>query len=619
MTGSDLGVDFEPVARDEWIAAAEKTLRGRTLESLASETCEGISIDPMSAPDSGGGRLSQGLPGQFPFLRGTRADGYRSQPWLIAQGVAADNPQDFNRALKGALAAGATAIALDQGLPLDSAADLRLALAGIDLARAPLLMAGGPGALTTGRLLRESLGADDRARLRGCIGYDPLHDLAQFGGLDADAYDRMLSHFRTLDDACPGLGSIAVRTDIYHEAGANAVQELAIALATAVETLREMAARGIEPNLLAGKLHFFLSIGENFFMEIAKLRAIKWLWAQVLRACGADHDAQKIRLHARAGRRSKTQLDAHVNILRGTAEALAAAMAGVDSLRIDPFDAPLGKSDAFSQRLARNLQLILQQEAQLLQPIDPAGGAWHVDKLTRQLARESWRCFQSIEARGGLSMALASGCLQDEIAAMADRRRQALNHGRSVLVGSSEYPDLAQDLPLNPPAEANLDDLPESAIVCQPLPAIRLARPFEQLRRHASAYRQQHGNLPRLLLLACADGKAGARSVADLREVLQLGGFVGIDGGVLDDVDQAVNLALREDPLALIICCQTGGELARDLGNLKARLPDLPLLLATELPARERKQIPGVDGYIAIAGDRCQLNRDLQRRLGVGA
>ena len=251
-------------------------------------------------------------------------------------------------------------------------------------------------------------------------------------------------------DTAPALGAIAVSSDIYHQAGANAVQELACAAATAVEYLRRLSESGLDVALAADKLHFFLSIGEDFFIEIAKFRAIRLIWAQILRALELDESPGRIRVHARAGERNKTRRDPHVNMLRATSEALAAAIAGIDSLTLAPFDAPLRKSDAFSRRIARNLQLILGEELGLTRLIDPAGGAWHIERMTDQLARAAWRQFQAIEARGGMTACLQAGHIQREIEAVAKQRLRDVENGDSILVGSNRYadPDEAPPAPL---------------------------------------------------------------------------------------------------------------------------------------------------------------------------
>lgn len=497
---SPLFPEFDAVSREEWLEAIEQSLRGRSLDSLTKRSYEGIDLFPVATADELAGSVGcDSLPGQYPFRRGTRAAGYRARPWLIAQEIALPDPQAFNQALREALRGGQTAIVLDACPRMQSSADWQVALCGVDLGATPLFLAQGARALTAYALLRAAVPEEALARLSGCIGYDPLGQLAQAGLAPRDLFERMLAHVTELNQRSPRLGSIAVRADVYHEAGANAVQELAIALATGVAYLRELTARGLEIDQVAGKLHFFLGVGENFFMEIAKLRAIKLMWAQVARAFGGSAGSQKINLHARCGGRNKSRLDPHNNLLRATSEAMAAALAGVDSIMTLPFDAPLARSmegaEGFSRRLARNLQLIMQAEARLTEIIDPAGGAWHIEKLTDQLAQAAWKMFQDIEAGGGALAALRAGSLQAQIKAVAQERQRDLAQGKTVLVGLNRYvnsEETAASLQQTPGGDkggsADAKQAPAStqsaaerdAIIVKPLQPLRLAEPLER-------------------------------------------------------------------------------------------------------------------------------------------
>lgn len=476
-----LFAEFDATSYDDWLEAARASLRERPLESIVSKTYEGIDIDPLPHPDSAGaGAAADSLPGQYPYLRGTRAAGYSARPWLIANEIDIAAPADFNAALKTALAHGQTAITIGQALRLDDADDFRTALAGIEFRRYPLFIGDNRRAREIYRLLRTALHPGDLRRLAGCVGYDPLGAAAISDRLPADSFDALADHVASVDAGSPGLGSIAVNTCPYHEAGANAVQESAIALATGVSYLRELGGRGLAAELVAGKLYVSLGIGENFFIELAKFRAIKSLWAQVLRAFGVSAEAQRIRLHARGGLRHLTRRDRHVNLLRLSSEALAAAIGGVDSICLPAFDAPSGASDDFSRRLSRNIQLILQEEAHLTRLIDPAGGAWHVDALTDQLARKAWARFQDIEANGGMLAALQSGAIQAEIEAVAERRRHDLSTGDKVLVGANAYVNEDEPLPpLRSRKIATSSEASAATIRVTPLKPLRLAEAFE--------------------------------------------------------------------------------------------------------------------------------------------
>lgn len=481
--------EFDAASTDDWVEAARVSLRGQPLESLIARSYEGIDIQPLPHADSAVERMAtDSLPGRYPYLRGNTAAGYPAQPWLIANDIDLPDPADFNAALKIALANGQTAITIGDTLQLESVTDMRRALAGIELRRFPLFIRSEGRAREIYRLLQEALAEGDFRQLRGCVGCDPLSVAVRSGSLPADAFDALSAHLQNTDARSPQLGSIMVDTVAYHEAGAHAVQELAIALATAVEYLRRPGAGGFDPHWVAEKIHFQLGIGENFFMEVAKFRAIKSLWAQVMRAFGVGGAGQRVRLHARSGSRNKTRRDRHVNLLRLTIEALAAAFGGVDSICLPAFDAPLRTSDAFSRRLSRNLQLILQEEAQVTQLIDPAGGAWHVETLTNQLARRAWALFQDIEAKGGMLEALRSGAIQAEIEALAERRRHDLANSDKILVGANVYVNQAETLSAaRQPARSDRGEAGLDVLSIKPLQPLRLAEAFEISQQAAGA------------------------------------------------------------------------------------------------------------------------------------
>ena len=476
-----LFAEFEAATYEDWLEAVRASMPGKPFESLVTSSYEGLSIHPLPHADQLAGQVPvETLPGQYPYLRGTTAAGYRAKPWLIAQEIELVDPREYNLALQDALANGQTAITLTDSLRLNDPDDLRQAFADVDWRRFPLFLRSKERAPELYTLLRAAYTENELMRLHGGVGCDPLGAAARTGSLPTDAFDRLAAHVKAVDAGSPALGSIAIATDSYHDAGANAVQELAIALATAAIYLRELSTRGLAVNRIAEKMQVFLNIGENFFMEVAKFRAIKRLWAQMLRAFGANQEKQRIKLHARSGNRNKTLRESHINLLRLTTEALSAAIGGVDSICLAPYDSLLQTTDVNSRRLSRNLQLILQEELLLTQLIDPAGGSWHVEKLTDELARSAWARFQEIEARGGLLAALRSGALQADIEAVADQRKRDMATGDAILVGGNKYVD-----PDETPPSSQYHHLGHAGIAgdetagIRPLKPIRLAEPFE--------------------------------------------------------------------------------------------------------------------------------------------
>ena len=598
--------EFAPVSYEEWLAAVRHSLPDQDLARLIKRSYEGFDVHPLAhRRDLADIAHLDSLPGQYPYVRGTRADGYRSQAWLIAQDLGQSDPRRFNQALVHALANGQTAIYADSKLALHRMEDLEIAFADIDLTQFPLLIRAANPAELYG-LLSSCLKDDALQQIRGCLGDDPLRTLAQSGDIASDAFDRMAAFVELAGRQSSRLDTIAVGTDVYHEAGANAVQEAALAMATAVVYLREMKRRGLDVELVAGKIGFFMRIGENFFMEIAKFRAVKMMWAQIVDAFGGGETAQKIKLHTSVTSRNKTRHDAYVNMLRVTTEAMAGALGGVDSLQVAPFDVALGESTEFSRRIARNLQLILQEEVRLIDLIDPAGGAWHIEKLTDQLAKLAWRMFQQIEAQGDLIEALQTGTIQAQIAEVAQQRRQDLDEGRTALVGCSQYPNLDETLSdlQNPPPAAMAD--------AAPLPARRLAAPYEELRRRADIYRQQNGHLPRVILIGLGQSEKCRTWANFARELYAPGGFEVIDGGNCDTVESALAAAIDSQAAAVVICAGDGHDaaLASEYARaLKEQRPELTVLFAADAKNQMRADI-SVNAY--------EMNRTLQDKLGIG-
>jgi methylmalonyl-CoA mutase len=222
------------------------------------------------------------------------------------------------------------------------------------------------------------------------------------------------------------------------------VQELAFMLATGVEYLQKMQQRGVSIDIAAQQISFSFSVGTNFFMEIAKLRAGRMLWAQIVEAFGGAQEAQKMYMHARTSIFTKSVYDPYVNMLRTTTEAFSAIVGGVDSLHVSYFDEAIRPADDFSRRIARNTQIMLQQECNLTQPVDPAGGSWYIEKLTSEVAEKTWSLFQEVEAAGGIVESLQRNLPQEKVDTTAKNRADGLSKRKDVILGTNMYPNLLE-------------------------------------------------------------------------------------------------------------------------------------------------------------------------------
>ena len=339
----------------------------------------------------------------------------------------------------------------DTGTSVTTVEDMHVLLTGLDLAKFPLYVYAGANAVPLLALVAAARRAsgEDMAEVRGIVGADPIGALAADGKLPAslDAhYDSLAAAARWATVNAPHLRTVFVRSDVYSNGGANDVQEVASVLATATAYLRALCERGLTIDEAASQIAFAFSMGANFFLQIAKLRAVRPLWAQIVGAFGGSAEAQKMRIHARPALFFKTIYDPYVNMLRNTTEIFSGVVGGIDSFESAPFDEPIRKGDEFSRRIARNVQIMLQEEFGLLQPIDPAGGSWAVETLTRQMKEKIWAEFQRIEKEGGIVAALRAGSLQESVAAVLAARFKNADLRRDRIVGNNMYPNMTETL-----------------------------------------------------------------------------------------------------------------------------------------------------------------------------
>lgn len=472
--------EFAAVSYEDWRQLVQTELKDAPFDKkMFTATPEGIKLRPIYRPEDTA-RLPHvnSFPGFAPFVRGSRASGYVRQPWNISQEIAFSSSREFNHAARNSISRGLNALnmVLDQatrdghdpdwalpeqvgsgGLSVATLEDLDHALDGIDLESTSLFIRSGASAMPCAALLVALARKRKKTptALRGCIEMDPLGVLAHQGKLPQSldgAYREMALLTRWAAEHAPRLQTICVHSRAWHESGSNAVQELAFTLATAVEYLRATNRRGLEVDLVAPRIRFAITVGVNFFMEIAKLRALRMLWSKVASALGASPAAQPLSLHIRTSQWNKTVYDPYNNLLRATVEAFAGVLGGCDSLQVGAFDEVFRRPDDFSLRIARNTQLVLQKECHLNHVIDPAGGSWYVESLTAELAQKAWALFQEVEKLGGMEAAMRAEFPQKTVAATAAERIKSVNRRRDSVIGLNQYAN-PKEKPLEHPLE----------------------------------------------------------------------------------------------------------------------------------------------------------------------
>lgn len=461
---------FPKAGREDWLKLARKAIGEADFDAaLVSSTDDGLRIAPLAERRADAMHL----------LRPETA-----RPWRVIQRVDDPDPERANRQAREDVAGGATGLAIvfegapnafGYGLPANAAA-LEQALDGISLADIHLRLDVHPASRTSVDWLVELLQArrTNPAKLRLAFGIDPAALFAGTGRLRMSiealkaSMPPSLAHFFAL-----GVPGVLLEADgrVFHNAGATEAQELGAALASAVSHLR-MFEEARQPLVYAAPhVGFAVSVDQDQFLGIAKLRALRKLWLRVQEACRIE--PTPARIHAESSWRMMTAKDAETNILRTTIACFAAAAGGADTIAILPYTVAHGLPDAFARRIARNTQLVLAEESHVGKVADPAAGSGSVEDLTDALCASAWREFQAIEAEGGILESLAAGKLQARIRAAADARRQAYADGARKIVGTTLYP-LAKERPVTV-LDAGRQPVPtDGAIFCEPLPPLRL-------------------------------------------------------------------------------------------------------------------------------------------------
>ena len=451
-----------------WRALAEKELRGKPLDALNWDTPEGIAVKPVYTEDDIQNLPHMGeMPGFAPFTRGPKATMYAGRPWTIRQYAGFSTAEESNAFYRKALAAGqqGVSVAFDlathrgydsdhervvgdvgkAGVAIDSVEDMKILFDGIplDQVSVSMTMNGAVIPILANFIVTGEEQGVDRKLLSGTIQNDILKE---FMVRNTYIYPPEPS-MRIISDIIdytstdmPKFNSISISGYHMQEAGANLVQELAFTLADGKEYVKAALETGLDVDAFAGRLSFFFAIGTNFFMEIAKLRAARFLWHRIMSEFNPKNSKSlMLRTHCQTSGVSLQEQDPYNNVVRTAYEAMSAVLGGTQSLHTNAFDEAIALPTEFSARIARNTQLILQNETKVTKVVDPLAGSYYVEKLTNDLAEEAWKIITEIDEMGGMTKAVASGMPKLRIEEAAARYQASVDRGDEVIVGVNKF------------------------------------------------------------------------------------------------------------------------------------------------------------------------------------
>jgi methylmalonyl-CoA mutase len=465
---------FKPASLEQWAQAAAKSAPGGEVDKLNWVTPEGITVKPLyTAADVQSLPHANTLPGFEPFIRGPQATMYAVRPWTIRQYAGFSTAEDSNRFYRKALAAGGqgVSVAFDlathrgydsdhprvvgdvgkAGVAIDSVEDMKILFDGIPLDKVSVSMTmnGAVLPVLAGYVVAAEEQGVSQEKLSGTIQNDILKE---FMVRNTYIYPPQPS-MRIIGDIIeytaknmPKFNSISISGYHMQEAGANQALELAFTLADGKEYVKTALAKGLDVDEFAGRLSFFWAIGMNFYLEIAKMRAARLLWTRIMKGFGAKNPKSlMLRTHCQTSGWSLTEQDPYNNVVRTTVEAMAAVFGGTQSLHTNSFDEAIALPTEFSARIARNTQLIIQEETHITNVIDPWAGSYMMEKLTQDMADAAWKIIEEVDAMGGMTRAVDSGWAKLKIEASAAEKQARIDSGKDVIVGVNKYKLTQQD------------------------------------------------------------------------------------------------------------------------------------------------------------------------------
>lgn len=616
--------DFPARSRSEWRAAVERGRPG-LVDALTSEIDPGLVGEPLASTGLVDA-VSRPLRATSGWVTAQQYD--LRDPAEVARCVRTDAALDLRSAwvrLDPALRAGAKPRGVIRpGVRIATQDDAATLLEATEREGVALWVEAGAAGHVVAELFDRAakrLGFDRHA-LRGGVLCDPLATLAETGCLRPDLATALGDLVRVTQWAgreASGLATVEVSAVPYHDAGASAAQELAFAVTTGLVYLRALDGAGVEPAEALPRFVLRFAVGSDLFLEIAKLRAARWLWGRIASKCGVE--AAPVRIATRTAWRNRTRLDPWVNLLRGTVESFASIVGGADEIATQPLTEVIGAGDDAARRWALDTQHLLRDESHLGGVLDPAGGSGYVEDLTRKLVDQAWELVRRIEASGGMAEALLLGEIDAWVAEAAESRRQALATGTAALVGTTLHPDL-DEARVEATRVEGFETVPaEARLEAPPLPLDRLAEPFEMLRAASRAHRARTGIDPAAVLVVLSGtpkSSAGKEATQRAKAVLAVGGFAAHEVSS-DAAEELVGrLGAR-----VVVLCGADEALVREgpsrMQALRGAGASHVLATATDKQVVDALRDAGISGFIRPELDVVELLAELQRAVGVGS
>ncbi len=599
--------DFVPVSTEDWMAKTTADLKGADFnKKLVWRTMEGFTLKPLHrAEDTENVALTNAKPGEFPYVRGNSKT---NNDWDIRQDLSVESEETANAKALDILNKGITSLGFDVR---EKDIDMSTLMKNIctECVSTNFL------ACDLSLNVLQQFAKVAKKEAKGSVNFAPYSKLAARGGYytdesaDLDTAKELISFAK---ENLPNFKVINIVGFLFHNSGATTVQELAFTLAKGSEYLAKLIEKGLSVDEIAPRIQFTFATGANYFMEIAKYRAARFLWAKIVKAYGGSDESCKMFIHAVTSKWNQTIFDPNVNMLRNTTEAMSAVIGGVDSFEVLPHNIAYEKSSDFSERIARNVQLLLKEESYLDKIVDPSAGSYYIETLTNNLISEAWNLFKEVEGKGGFVEALKAGFVQEQVEASAQKRDMSIATRRQVLLGTNQFPNFTETISDNINEEiVNTKIAPVEKPEVKPLKMYRGAEAFEALRLKTEkiattpkAFMLTYGNL--------AMRKARAMFSCNF---FACAGFETVDNNGFASAEEGAKAAL-EAGANIVVLCSADDEYVEMAKAAKETIGDKAIIVVAGNP-KEADAIKeaGVTDFIHVRTNVLESLTDFQNRL----
>ncbi len=614
--------DFPPVSTEQWEEIIHKDLKGADYnKKLIWRTLEGFQVRPYyRAEDLGKIKYLEALPGEFPYVRAKKDT---DNSWFIRQDIdATENRKEANKHALDILQKGVDSL----GFIIDednepAKEEFETLLNTICIPAIELNFVANHASHKIVEYLLEKVDKEniDKAEVKGSVDFNPIGNLNIKGKFCKSAeysFDRCKEIIEKTKDL-PNFHVIEVNGFDMHNAAATNVQELGFALAMGNEYLANLTERGLSIDEVAPGIRFKFGVGSNYFLEIAKIRAARMLWAKVVEAYNPQYEeSKKLHIHAETSHWNQTIYDPYVNMLRGTTESMSAALGGADSITVTPYNKQFEKPNEFSKRIARNTQIILKEEAYFDKVVDPAGGSYYVENLTQAIAEHAWELFQKTENEGGYIEAFKNGMVQEQIKETANKRNLNLAIKKEALVGINLYPNSGEVMEegYDQSTVQSESEKAEDAIA-EPIRTYRGGEELESLRLKTDRNADKR---PKVFMFTIGDAKMRRARAQFSAGFFAAAGFEIIDNIGFENVDEGVKEA-KDKGAHIVVVCSSDPEYPEVAPKIYDKIKDDAIVVVAGYPKDSIEQLKekGISHFIHIKSNLIETLRGFQEELGI--